>query len=44
MFLKCIASGSSGNAYALIGEEEILLLECGVSLKSVKKIYRLSIH
>ncbi|WP_024735334.1 MBL fold metallo-hydrolase [Enterocloster asparagiformis] len=37
MFLKCIASGSSGNAYALIGEEEILLLECGIPLKEVKK-------
>lgn len=37
MILKCIGSGSSGNAYALIGEEEILLLECGMPLKEVKK-------
>lgn len=37
MILKCISSGSSGNAYALIGEEEILLLECGMPLKEVKK-------
>ena len=37
MILKCIGSGSSGNAYALIGEEEILLLECGMPLKKLKK-------
>ena len=37
MILKCIGSGSLGNAYALIGEEEILLLECGMPLKEVKK-------
>lgn len=37
MILKCIASGSTGNSYALIGVDEILLLECGVSLKRVKK-------
>ena len=37
MILKCIASGSIGNSYALISNNEILLLECGVSFKSVKK-------
>lgn len=37
MILKCIASGSTGNSYALISNNEILLLECGVSFKSVKK-------
>ena len=37
MILKCIGSGSKGNAYALIGERDILLLECGMPLKEVKK-------
>lgn len=35
MFLKCIASGSSGNAYAIIEDNEILLLECGVPWKKI---------
>lgn len=35
MFLKCIASGSSGNSYAIIGDNEILLLECGVQWKKI---------
>ena len=37
MILKCIGSGSKGNAYALIGKQDILLLECGMPLKEVKK-------
>lgn len=37
MFLKCIASGSSGNSYALISDKEILLIETGVRLMEVKK-------
>ena len=37
MILKCIDSGSKGNAYALIAEEEILLLEAGCRLMDVKK-------
>lgn len=37
MLLKCINSSSKGNAYALIAENEILLLECGMPLKEVKK-------
>lgn len=38
MILKCINSGSKGNAYALIAKDEILLMECGMSLKEVKKV------
>lgn len=37
MLLKCIASGSSGNSYVLISDEEILLMEAGVRLLEVKK-------
>lgn len=37
MLLKMIASGSRGNSYALIGDNEILLIEAGVSLLEVKK-------
>lgn len=37
MFLKCIASGSSGNSYVLISDKEILLIEAGVRLMEVKK-------
>lgn len=35
MKLICIASGSTGNGYALVGEKEILLLEAGVKWQSV---------
>lgn len=38
MILKCIDSGSKGNAYALIAKEEILLLEAGCRLMDVKKL------
>ena len=37
MLLKTIASGSRGNYYALIGKDEILLIEAGVRLLEVKK-------
>lgn len=38
MKLKCIATGSTGNTYALIGDTgEILLLDLGVSEKTIKK-------
>ena len=35
MIVKVIGSGSSGNAYALISGEDILLLECGVPAKDM---------
>lgn len=35
MLMKCIGSGSSGNGYALISDNEILLIECGVSKKEM---------
>ena len=38
MKLKCIATGSTGNTYALISDTgEILLLDLGVSEKTIKK-------
>lgn len=37
MILKIIGSGSKGNGYALIADNEILLLECGMPMKAVKK-------
>lgn len=37
MKLKVIGSSSKGNGYALIAENEILLLECGCPFKEVKK-------
>lgn len=37
MLVKTINSGSSGNGYALISGEEILLLECGVPAKEILK-------
>lgn len=35
MLVKVIGSGSSGNGYALISGEDILLLECGVRAKDM---------
>lgn len=35
--LKTIATGSSGNSYALMNDNEILLLDLGVSAKVIKK-------
>lgn len=37
MFMKCNGSDSSGNGYALIEENEILLIECGVPAKEMLK-------
>ena len=37
MIVKVIGSGSSGNGYALISGEDILLLECGVPAKEMLK-------
>lgn len=37
MLVKTISSGSSGNGYALISGEDILLLECGVPAKEMLK-------
>lgn len=37
MLLKCNGSSSSGNGYALIEDDEILLLECGVPAKEMLK-------
>lgn len=37
MLVKTINSGSSGNGYALISGEDILLLECGVPAKEMLK-------
>ena len=37
MELKVINSGSKGTGYALITDEEILLIECGVSVKEMLK-------
>lgn len=37
MLLKCNGSSSKGNGYALISEDEILILECGVSEKEMLK-------
>lgn len=35
--LKTIATGSSGNSYALMSDEEILLIDCGVNVMEIKK-------
>lgn len=42
--LKVIATGSSGNSYALMSDKEILLLDLGVSAKLIKQTvdYRVS--
>ena len=37
MLLRCIASGSSGNCYALENENEILLIEAGVNESKIKE-------
>ena len=37
MLVRTIGSGSSGNGYALISGEDILLLECGVPAKEMLK-------
>ena len=37
LMLKTIATGSSGNSYALICDRQILLLDLGVSSMEIKK-------
>lgn len=37
IMLKTIATGSSGNCHALIADNEILLLDLGVSAKEIKR-------
>lgn len=37
MFLKCLATSSSGNCYILENKKEILILDCGIPIKSIKK-------
>lgn len=37
MKLKVVGSSSKGNGYALIADNEILLMECGCTFKEVKK-------
>lgn len=37
LICKTIATGSSGNSYALMNDNEILLLDLGVSEKAIKK-------
>lgn len=44
MELRCCGTGSTGNAYAIVDDEDILLIECGVPWKKILKMidYRLS--
>lgn len=44
MVLKVVGSSSKGNAYALVSNDGILLLECGLPLREVKRAidYRIS--
>ena len=37
MLLKTIATGSNGNCYALINDNEILLLDVGIPAMEIKK-------
>lgn len=38
MKLKCLATGSSGNCYLLQTDNgETLILDCGISIKEIKK-------
>lgn len=37
MKLKCLGSSSKGNSYLLIGEDETLIIEAGISFKKVKE-------
>lgn len=38
MKLKCIATGSTGNCYLLTSDSgETLILDCGISIKEIKK-------
>lgn len=37
MKLKCLSSGSEGNCYLLSNGNETLILDCGISVKEIKK-------
>lgn len=37
MILKCLGSGSSGNCYLLSTETETLVLDCGLTIREIKK-------
>lgn len=37
MILKCLGSGSSGNCYLLDSVNEVLVLDCGLPIKQIKK-------
>lgn len=38
MKLKCISTGSSGNCYLLQADSgETLIIDCGISIKEIKK-------
>lgn len=38
MRLSCLGSGSSGNSYALISDDEILILDAGFSVKAMMPV------
>lgn len=44
LMLKTIATGSGGNCYALISDNQILLIDLGVSAREIKRgiNYRIS--
>ena len=37
MFLKCLASGSSGNCYFLETDSGVLIMDCGISIMEIKR-------
>jgi Cft2 family RNA processing exonuclease len=39
MKLRCLGSSSKGNCYILESHNEALILECGVKLSDVKKVF-----
>lgn len=38
MRLSCLGSGSSGNSYALMSDDEILILDAGLSVKAMMPV------
>lgn len=36
--LKCGGTGSTGNSYALMSENETLILDAGIGIKDIKKM------
>lgn len=43
MLLRCAKTSSEGNAFALETDDEILLIEAGVDVKTIKKMIDFSI-